>query len=205
MLEGINRSRPKSSDLRLPITKDMLFSVINFLPFVCNSCYECHLFQAMFSVAYHGLLRIGELAYTGQYSRHVIQMSDVKYLENGLVQVRVPSSKTDQCGIGSLIFLKPQANVAICPCKLLHKYLRVRPDISGPLFCHFDGIYVTRYQFVSILKKALTRSGLQSKNFCSHSFRIGCATSLAMEGVPDDIIMQLGRWKSNSYKLYIRA
>jgi len=50
----------------------------------------------------------------------------------------------------------------------------------------------------------LNWAGISDKGFSSHSFRIGAATSLAMEGVPESRIMQLGRWKSNAYKGYIR-
>jgi site-specific recombinase XerD len=83
-------------------------------------------------------------------------------------------------------------------------YLKGRPSVQGPLFCHLDGKSLTRYQFVGVLKKALNRAGISDKGVSSHSFRIGAATSLAMEGVPESRIMQLGRCKSNAYKGYIR-
>jgi hypothetical protein len=67
---------------------------------------------------------------------------------------------------------------------LLKIYLKGRPSVQGPLFCHLDGKSLTRYQFVSILKKALNWACISDKGFSSHSFRIGAATSLAMEGVP---------------------
>jgi len=204
MLEGIKRSRPKVNDARLPITKDLLMAIIRFLPFVCSSNYEIGLFQTAFSVAYHGLLRIGEIAHSGRHSRHAIRISDVSFLSNGLLQVRVPSSKTDQSGIGYLILLQPQPNPEICPCRLMRSYLEGRPPLPGPLFCHFDGSPLTRYQFVVILKKTLLRVGVNYKCYSSHSFRIGCATNLSIEGVSDSVIMQLGRWKSDSYKTYIR-
>lgn len=81
MLEGIKHSRPKVNDARLSITKDLLMAIIRFLPFVCNSNYEIGLFQTAFSVAYHGLLRIGEIAHSGCHSRHVIRISDVFFIE----------------------------------------------------------------------------------------------------------------------------
>jgi hypothetical protein len=50
------------SDSCLPITRDILVSLITVLPSACTSQYETKLFKAAFSVAFHGLLRIGELA-----------------------------------------------------------------------------------------------------------------------------------------------
>lgn len=203
MLEGIKHSRPKVNDARLSITKDLLMAIIRFLPFVCNSNYEIGLFQTAFSVAYHGLLRIGEIAHSGCHSRHVIRISDVFFIEWSL-QVRVVSSKNYQSGIGYLILLQPQPNPEICPCGLMRSYLEGRPPLPGPLFCHFDGSPLTRYQFVIFLKKTLLRVGVNYKCYSSHSFCIGCATNLSIEGVSDLVIMQLGRWKSDSYKTYIR-
>ena len=38
----------------------------------------------------------------------------------------------------------------------------------------------------------------------THSFRIGAAKHAAKIGKSDDEIMTMGRWKSDSYKRYIR-
>jgi hypothetical protein len=80
MLEGIKRSKPKTRDTRLPITKEFLVLILRILPFVCVSQYERKLFSAAFSVAYHGLLRVGEIAFSGIHSRHVIAISNVSIL-----------------------------------------------------------------------------------------------------------------------------
>ena len=34
-------------------------------------------------------------------------------------------------------------------------YLNARPKVQGALFCHLNHTYLTRYQVVSVLKKAL--------------------------------------------------
>ena len=203
LVEGIGRSRVNISDARLPITDELLVSVIRVLPYVCNSTYETKLFRAAFSLAYHGLLRIGELAVSNGQIDHIIQISHDSFLQN-LIKIKVLSSKTDQMGRGCEIIIKPHHNKEMCPVFLLNTYLCDRPQVSGPIFCHYDGRAITRYQFVSVLKKSLERAGINNKLYSSHSFRIGRATSLSMEGVPDHIIMQLGRWKSDAYKTYAR-
>ena len=44
-----------------------------------------------------------------------------------------------------------------------------------------------------------------AKEFGTHSFRIGGATTLRMNGMSDDEIMAWGRWSSDAYRRYIRA
>ena len=205
MMEGVNRTRPKIRDSRLPITKELLLLIVKILPFICSSSYEVKLFQAAFSLAYHGLLRIGELAVSNGKSAHIISISDVSWSSFGVLNIRVPSSKTDQLGTGALSTFQSQPNSETCPCKLIKSFLMDRPPLPGALFCHYNGPAFTRYQFITVLKKSLERVGVNYKNYSSHSFRIGCATSLSLGGVPDAIIMELGRWKSNAYKTYIRS
>lgn len=47
---------------------------------------------------------------------------------------------------------------------------------------------LTRYQFIAGLAKALAKSSLDSKNFKSHSFWIGAATTLALQGETQQVI-----------------
>jgi hypothetical protein len=105
------------------------------------------------------------------------------YISNDLIALSETQEQMDQLGIGSVIILDQQQDENICPCNLLKIYLKGRPSVQGPLFCHLDGKSLTRYQFVSILKKALNWACISDTGFSSHSFRIGAATSLAMEGV----------------------
>jgi len=52
-------------------------------------------------------------------------------------------------------------------------YISQRPKLNGHLFCHYSGKPVTRYQFSSVLNKALTFMGISNLMIRSHSFRIG--------------------------------
>lgn len=53
MMEGFKRIKPRG-DIRLPITRDLLGRILWILPSICASTYESNLFQAVFSVAFHG-------------------------------------------------------------------------------------------------------------------------------------------------------
>ena len=86
----------------------------------------------------------------------------------------------------------------------LSKFMKARPESSGMLFVHRNGSQLTRYQFQAVLKKASKFLGWQAKKFTSHSFRIGAATTAAMNGVHESLIMKKGRWKSGAVKSYFR-
>jgi hypothetical protein len=46
--------------------------------------------------------------------------------------------------------------------------------------------------------------GYNENDYNTHSFRIGAATHASKMGKCDDEIMTMDRWKSDSYKRYIR-
>ena len=62
MLAGFRRINPTNHDLRLPITGDILKKIISSLPFITSSNFETKLMHAAFTLAFHGFLRIGEVA-----------------------------------------------------------------------------------------------------------------------------------------------
>ena len=72
------------------------------------------------------------------------------------------------------------------------------------LFVMEDGQYLTRELFGAQLNTILQEAGLNAKDYNTHSFRIGAATSARKAGISDASIQMLGRWKSDAYKVYIR-
>jgi hypothetical protein len=89
-------------------------------------------------------------------------------------------------------------------CKAIKSLLKFRPNIDGQLFCHLNHKKLTRFQFLAILRSALKFISLSSDDYNAHSFRIGAATTAAMLGKNDNEIKYMGRWKSDSFKRYIR-
>jgi hypothetical protein len=82
----------------------------------------------------------------------------VKYvllLPEGGLQITIHSSKIDQNDSSAAIKLQKQPNLKNCSDVLTRFYLAVRPPIIGPFFIHFNGKSLTRYQFASVLRKAL--------------------------------------------------
>jgi len=192
-------------DTRLPITPAVLQKRITALPITCTN-QEATLFAAIFSVAFFCFFIIGELILTGKPPcQQVLQMSNVNFKEGGtLLDICLNRSKTDQLGLGAVISL-PASHSQLCPVRLLKSYVARRPNFTGPLFCHFGGSPVTRYQFNAVLKKSLLAIGVDVKKYKSHSFRIGAATTASIQGISDEKIKELGRWESKAYKTYIRV
>ena len=97
----------------------------------------------------------------------------------------------DQLKKGEIITLqRVTKDDAVCPVAAMKKLVDSRPKLSNKVFVHLDSSDLTRYQFQAVLKKAANFLGWQSESFSSHSFRIGAATTAAINGVPEDIIIK---------------
>lgn len=205
MLEGCRRSR-KQNDIRAPISKDLLKSICSKLSETCSSHYEISLFKAAFTLAYFGLLRISELVYTGPlHTDRPLQLCDISYdLQNKILLIQIRKSKTDQSGKAIKLKIYPEEKGNICCVQSVLEYIKARPRSKGYLFCHLNTQPLTRYQFSSILAKCISKLGLSTVFFKTHSFRIGRATDLAINGLSADTIKKLGRWSSNTFYKYIR-
>ena len=80
----------------------------------------------------------------------------------------------------------------------LKQYMALVPSNAHQFFCHANLMPLTRYQFSAVLSKACKLAGFQVTIIKTHSFRIGRASDLALQGISDDLIT------SNSYARYIR-
>ena len=54
------------------------------------------------------------------------------------------------------------------------------------------------------VRDALEKAGVDQSKYCSHSFRIGAATTAAERGIEDAVIKTLGRWRSQTYLEYVK-
>ena len=150
-------------------------------------------------------MRVGEITTESKsvLGPHVICRQDVNFnVINGRLelQLRIRSSKVDQRQ-NSVTLIIPEQDTELCAVKKLHNYLNIRESSPlSPLFLHFDGSYLTRFQFNAILRKTLQFCGVTDR-LRFHSFRIDRASELARKGVPDNDIQ---KWASDAYSSYIR-
>lgn len=205
LLEGFRR-QCKSKRVRLPITIDLLRCILTKLSAVCTNNYESLLFKAAYVTAFFGFFRVGEITIPSKVSTDtskVLNRQDISFVDNeSSMLVTLRYSKTDQLGKGMVMKIN-QTGSSVCPVLVVQHYLKQRPKVNGPLFCHFDGSPLTRYQFCFILRKVIKLVDPKLEGYKSHSFRIGAATRAAQLGWPVEKIKEAGRWASDAYKSYL--
>lgn len=204
MLKGMNRLYGMS-DLRLPITVEMMRKFPLALMHVCTSTYEATMFNAAFSLAFSAFLRVGEITCSNPNdSLKLIQKRDITLHESDKsVTLKIKFSKTDQIGKSCTLCIQ-RNELPFSTFLHLSEYLKIRPEFEGPLFCHLNRKHISRRQFVTVLHSSLKFLGYHVDNINTHSFRIGAATYFASIGLSDDAIKVKGRWTSSSFQRYIR-
>ena len=121
-----------------------------------------------------------------------------------LIQVRLKASQTDPFRQGVSVYLGATGG-DICPVAAVLDYMVRRGPGVGPFFTFLDGSFLAQDRFVRAVREALQSAGVDSSSYAGHSFRIGAATTVARQGVPDSTIKMLGRWESSAYILYNRT
>ncbi len=203
LLKGVKRQN-KTSDHRKPFTEKMVHELIMALPEVLEDPYMIVMFAALFSWAYYGGLRCSE--YTMPVvADHNLHINDICRLEKGdrsAYRLRFRSYKHSPDYIPDFIMTQAK-NQLFCPVFLMDQYLNVRKDVSEDLFVDHVGP-VTRLELDNLLTDCLNHLGWDVNSYESHSFRIGRATDWMSQGYSPAQIMQMGRWRSEAYKVYLR-
>ena len=207
MLVGIQRSTdPKVP--RLPITAQIMHSLLQIVSSSSVSAYCRLLYIAMFLTAFHCFLRVGEFtARSSHCASQIIQYSDVSFISvdnSGAFQLSLKFFKGNTSRLPFNIVVQSNVNSTWCPVTNLRLYMFARGSSPGPLFCHQDLSPISRAEFSFHLESFLKQAGLDSSHIKPHSFRIGAATTACMNGVSEEVIQRLGRWRSNAYQRYIR-
>ncbi|OCT58510.1 hypothetical protein XELAEV_18002071mg [Xenopus laevis] len=105
-----------------------------------------------------------------------------------------------KAGVGSLVELHGVEGFAACPVKCFNDYCRVRPDHQGSCLMPQDCSALSRFQFITVLKKTLQGLILASVEYGSHSFKIGAAMDIARWGLGEEFIRRIGRWNQTSIR-----
>jgi site-specific recombinase XerD len=173
----------KPPDARRPITRQLLLSIINGLPFTAKSAYEIALFRCMFITAFTAMLRISEVC-SGNRTNHTL-LYEHTLLTPEMVSVTLSTFKHSS---GPVTLVLKSDNSELCPVRAMRAYLQQRGYKPGCLFVFSDDLPVSRSKFVAFLKRCLNYCGEDTKSITSHSFRIGEATNAAQNGYSDDEI-----------------
>ena len=216
LLNSITRACSFRNDIaktKLPIHKNLLGILLKQL----EKCYACQpylrsLFMALFSTAYFGLFRIGELT----KGDHPILAKDVHIGANkNKLMIILWTSKTHWKNV------KPQivkinsitANHATskknchCPFELLKDFAVRRKSFKSTaeqFFVFHDRSPVTSVIFNRVLTKTVVACGFKAELYSGTSFRAGRALDLFEIGISVETIKKLGRWKSNAIYRYFK-
>lgn len=149
--------------------------------------------RAILLLGFSAALRRSEIA--------AIEVGDIEWSEQGII-LHVRFSKTDQEGEGRTIGVPYGRNPETCPVLAVESWIRRAYLEDGPLFRSVD-----RHRNVSswgigdrtiaqVVKKLVARIDLDPEGFSGHSLRSGLATSAAIAGVPERLIMKQTGHKS---------
>ena len=166
LLQGVKKSN-KSIDTRLPITLPMLQKLVMVAPLAFRSHFQCKCFIAMCVLAFHALLRVGEIT----QSKHNLQFDDIKLTQERVV-VNFKSFKHDK-GFGVSQVIQATPGLPTCPVFNLSHYFQCRGCKPGPLFLKVDNTPFSRAQFLEDMKLAFSFCGIPPGRYNTHSFRIG--------------------------------
>ena len=204
---------------QLPIRKGLLQVIINSVEKYYDNNpqpYLCTMFRALFSMAYFGLFRIGELT----LSPHVIKARDIHIGVNKKKLLFVlhsskthnKSSKPQIIKIDSIKKYDVNCtNISVmqnCPFQLLQEYISRRRKYrcdSEQFFIMKDGSPVTQWHFRNMLDKLLRLNNFDASLYSSKAFRAGRASDLLSMGVSVETIRKLGRWRSSAVYTYLRT
>jgi integrase len=160
-------------------------------------------------LAYAGLLRSGEFT-AGKKDDPSLNLSRdcIQFLpsfENCThIILTLPGSKTDPFCKGVSLTIAAAPGRPSCPVDAIKRLFSEFPRAgTAPLFEGLDGKPLHYNTFLKGIRAALEAAGLNPSLFAGHSFRRGAASEAAAAGYSDYEIQLLGRWRSDSYKLYI--
>ena len=223
LLKSLTRACKLNNDkvnTRLPIQKGMLAIILNQTELRFQSQpYLAKLYCALFTAAYFGLLRIGEVA----VGNHTILAKDVHIGSNKQKLMFVlHTSKTH--GLNKepqIVKITSTSDTKIihrsngqhfnvnniCPYSILRDYLNIRDgyrSFTEPFFVYRDSIPIKPDVLRKILKELLDQAGFNKYYYNFHSFRVGRSGDLARMGISIEIIRRLGRWRSSAVYEYLK-
>lgn len=165
------------------------------------------MYTAMFLLAFHALLRVGEFTVRGHRLGHVIRNRDVKFeWKNEILTkmtVKLRHFKYSKRPVTLSISATPDS--PLCPVTKMAQYMQIRDPSPGPVFINQDTSQVSSSQFTVFLRLAILDIGLNPKLYKPHSFRIGGANLAHQANFSETQLKILGRWSSSSYLRYIRV
>lgn len=193
-LKRMHRQKGRAQKQAVPLTKDILKQLLA----VCEDDLRGQRNRVLLTLGYETMRRRSELC--------AFRFENIQTLPNGKKAILMERSKTDQYGNGKLIPITED----------LYQLLSDWGEYSGgkgPIIRGINrhGVLKTNAMCPAnvslILKKLQTKAKLECEELLSgHSFRVGRALDLLIEGEPLEKIMLRGGWQMESTAMkYLRA
>ena len=129
-----------------------------------------------------------------------LNWQDIEFIEEGIL-INIRQSKTDQYGLGQKIAIISGKYELTCPVLNLQKWQTIAKDNTA-IFTSINkadkisDIRLSDRDIARVIKKYLSKIGMDSTGFAGHSLRSGSITTAAKHSVPDRVIMKHTRHKS---------
>jgi hypothetical protein len=211
MVKGVANNAPASSkrEKRTAVTTKMLADLASAL--VQDDPKDMAVLACAL-VAFFGQARLGELLSSSRLKHnpksHPSRDSVVILLDNNSREVLLPRTKTNQIDGQSIIITKQKD--PLDPVKAIECHFRINHSLepSDHLFAY--RIQNSRHRRHSLTHEDFMRrvnniwSKLGYPRITGHSFRIGGTTMMLRNGVPPEVVKELGRWSSDAFYEYWR-
>jgi site-specific recombinase XerD len=195
---GIKRTVGTAQTAKAAATVDYLKLMLAHVPDTLSGLRD----RAVLLLGFAAALRRSELV--------ALEVEDVHYVPEGLV-LTIRGSKTDQERAGQKVAIALGTTTETCPVRSLRAWLLAAGISSGPLFRavnrweQVQAKPLTDQVVALLVKRYAELAGLDSAVFSGHSLRAGLATSAALAGATERVIMRQTRHKSEAMvRRYIR-
>ena len=210
VMQGIKRGKGAEQSFKLPLS---INDLQKFREYLSPHLQEDSRLWAVILCCFFGLLRIGNVTVRSKASlstQPFLRRSDFHICNKGsLLHVRV--SKTIQNKERVLEVPLPfLSGNALCPTSAVVKFLALTKGLPSdwPLFALKDKkgqmIVLTQATVRRQVDNLVSRCGLPSCKYGTHSLRRGGATWLMLSGVPLSMIKCIGDWKSDAVERYMK-
>ena len=193
-------------DQRRPVRLHLLHDFVRSIDRLFPLDYETVMYKSMVLLAFHFFLRVGEYTSRNESNDHAIERKNIKFSfkSSRLRGVAITIEHFKHSSQPVTLSLKVGKRPAFCPVMALAKYVGLRASSGGPLYINRDGSPVTSSQFSTVFRQVVLDTNLDPKYYKPHCLRIGGTTRVHQLGFSDSRIREMGRWKSDAYKKYIR-
>lgn len=157
---------------------------------------------AFLAVAFFGMLRGSEAL--------ALRWEQRRFSQRG-AKLLIRDSKTDQSAAGQWVFLGRLGEAALCPAAALESLHAAHAfPAQGAVFCaRVGGQAAPRKSTMRRrLRRCLAACGVPAAALLSYalqSLRRGGATAAFKAEVPERLIMEHGRWRSDTVRIYMYA